>query len=281
MRNVEALRTGIVTGGKYLLFVLFFFIDVFPLIWILMSSLKTDREFAANVMSLPQTPSFRNYADAWRSSKIGTYFFNSVYVTAISGTVIVGLSLMISHVLARYRFRLRKFVYFFFLLGMLIPVHTTLVPLFIMFRSLGALNRWFTLLIPYVGFGLPLAVFILESFIRTSVPLELEEAATLDGCGHFRALWRVVAPMCKPAIAAVCIMTFLFVWNDFAFPLIFISREGLKTLQLGLMNYVGPYATDYTQMMAALMIATLPIMLAYFIFRKQLIKGMVAGALKG
>ena len=126
-----------------------------------------------------------------------------------------------------------------------------------------------------------MAIFILESFIRTSVPFELEEAAMLDGSSHLHTLVNVVAPMCKPAIATVAIMTFLFVWNDFAFPLIFISREGLKTLQLGLMNYVGPYATEYPQMMAALMIATLPVLSAYFLFRKQLIQGMVVGALKG
>jgi raffinose/stachyose/melibiose transport system permease protein len=233
-----------------------------------------------NVLSLPANPTFENYILAWQTTRLMNYFVNSLFVTSVSIVFIIVLAIMVAYIMARYRFRLRKVMYFFFLIGMLIPTQTTMVPLFIMFRTAGIINKLPTLLLPYIGFGLPLAVFILESFIRTGVPHEMDEAALIDGAGSFCILTRIIAPMARPAVATVTIMSFLHVWNDLSFPLVFINDDIKKTLQAGLRNYIGDYQILYTQLMAAMVISIIPIMLIYFIFQRDLIKGLLAGALK-
>jgi raffinose/stachyose/melibiose transport system permease protein len=233
-----------------------------------------------NVTSLPLNPSFENYILAWENTNLMIYFANSLFITSVSIVFIIIFAIMVAFVMARYRFRMRKVMYFFFLIGMLIPTQTTLVPLFVMFRNFGLINKLPTLLLPYVGVGVPLAIFILESFIRTSVPKELDEAAWIDGAGSFRILTMIIMPMTRPAIATVTIMSYLFVWNDLSFPLVFINNDLKKTLQAGLRNYMGEFTTLYTQLMAAMVLSIVPIMLVYFIFQRDLVKGLLAGSLK-
>jgi raffinose/stachyose/melibiose transport system permease protein len=163
---------------------------------------------------------------------------------------------------------------------MLIPIHATLVPIFTMFNSLGMLNKWYTLFLPYIGFGMPFAIYVMESFI-SMIPHAIDEAAVIDGCGRFRLLFTIILPLCTPAIATVSIMSFFNVWNDFIFPLILITDNSLKTIQLGLQNFIGPRSAHYTQLMAALTIATVPVLSIYFMFQNQITKGLAAGAVKG
>jgi len=264
----------------YIVFATFTVTNIFPIVWVVISSFKTNSEFAESLLSFPRHFDFTNYLLAWKTSKIGVYFLNSVYVSVVSMSIVVALSIMVAYILARYQFAPRNMIYVFFIFGMLIPIHTTLVPLFIMFKTIHALDKWFTLILPYTGFGLPFAVFILESFIRT-IPRELDEAAIIDGCGSGSLLLQIITPLCKPALATVCIMTFLTNWNDFVFPLIFINKDRLKTIQLGLANFIGPRSADYTQLMAGLVISIIPILVLYFTFQNSLVKGMTAGAVKG
>ena len=177
----------------YLIFSVFVVINVFPLLWLLVSSFKTNKEFMADLFSLPKKLMAENYVAAWEYSGIGKYVFNSVLVTVGSVSIILVLAVMIAYVLARYRFRGRNMVYVYFLFGMLIPIHTTLVPLFTMFKSLHWLNRWFTLFLPYISFYMPFAIYILESYIR-SIPVEMDEAAVMDGAGRFQILFRIIFP---------------------------------------------------------------------------------------
>ena len=264
----------------YLIFSVFVVLNVFPLLWLLVSSFKTNKEFMADLFSLPKKLMAENYVAAWEYSGIGKYVFNSVLVTVGSVSIILVLAVMIAYVLARYRFRGRNMVYVYFLCGMLIPIHTTLVPLFTMFKSLHWLNRRFTLLLPYISFYMPFAIYILESYIR-SIPVEMDEAAVMDGAGRFQILFRIIFPMAGPALATVCVMTFLNIWNDFVFPLILISSDKYKTIQLGLQNFIGPMSANYPQLMAALVISTTPVFCLYLLFQKKLITGMTAGAVKG
>ncbi|MGP8313154.1 carbohydrate ABC transporter permease [Enterocloster aldenensis] len=264
----------------YLIFSVFVVLNVFPLLWLLVSSFKTNKEFMADLFSLPKKLMAENYVAAWEYSGIGKYVFNSVLVTVGSVSIILVLAVMIAYVLARYRFRGRNMVYVYFLFGMLIPIHTTLVPLFTMFKSLHWLNRRFTLFLPYISFYMPFAIYILESYIR-SIPVEMDEAAVMDGAGRFQILFRIIFPMAGPALATVCVMTFLNIWNDFVFPLILISSDKYKTIQLGLQNFIGPMSANYPQLMAALVISTTPVFCLYLLFQKKLITGMTAGAVKG
>jgi raffinose/stachyose/melibiose transport system permease protein len=194
--------------------------------------------------------------------------------------LVIIFSVPISYILARYRFKLRNTIYVFFVLGLLIPIHSTLLPLFLTFRTLGMLDKWYTLILPYTGFGLPLAIFLLESFIRTGVPIEMDEAAKIDGASTFRIITNIIFPVCKSPIIAVCILTFLTICTDFAFPVVLISNDRLKTLQLGLTKYIGPYSANYPELMAALVIVTIPILIIYILFQRGLIKGMTIGAVK-
>lgn len=264
----------------YLAFSVFVVLNAFPLLWLLVSSFKTNKEFMADLFSLPKKLMAENYVAAWEYSGIGKYVFNSVMVSVGSVSIILVLAVMIAYVLARYRFRGRNTVYVYFLFGMLIPIHTTLVPLFTMFKSLHWLNRWFTLFLPYISFYMPFAIYILESYIR-SIPVEMDEAAVMDGAGRFQILFRIIFPMAGPALATVCVMTFLNIWNDFVFPLILISGDKYKTIQLGLQNFIGPMSANYPQLMAALVISTTPVFCLYLLFQKKLITGMAAGAVKG
>lgn len=264
----------------YIVFVIFTFLNLYPVYWILMSSLKTNKEFMENIFALPKGFAWENYANAWKESRISVYFFNSLYVTAISIIFILVLSLLISYCLARFKFRARPLLYGFFLLGMLVPVHATLVPIFNMFNSVGMLNKWYTLFLPYIGFGMPFAIYVLESFIKM-IPDAIDEAAAIDGCSRGRLLFQIIAPLCGPALATVSVMSFFNVWNDFIWPLILITDNNLKTIQLGLQNFIGPRSANYAQLMAALSIATFPVLIIYFIFQKQITKGLAAGAVKG
>lgn len=166
-----------------------------------------------------------------------------------------------------------------FLSGMLIPIHGLLVPIFVEFKSLGLLDERFTLILPYVTFELPIAIFLLESFIK-NLPVEIEEAAYIDGCSTTKMLFRIVLPMCKPVMAAVVILSFLNVWNEFPFALVLINTPALRTLPIGLANFASAHTSNYPQMMAAMVISVIPILALYLGFYRRIISGMTAGAVK-
>lgn len=253
---------------------------VFPFVWIMYSSLKTQKEFSLNIVSLPSAPQISNYIELIKNKGMYSAFINSTYISVISVFFILLIGFITAYCLARYEFRGRKLIYIFFLSGMLIPQHGLLIPIFIFFKNLGLYNTRFTLLFPYIAFGLPMTIFLMESFIK-SIPIEIEEAAVIDGSSIFRRLFSIILPMCKPVLSTTLILSFLSAWNEFPFALILIRSKMLKTLPLWLTNFNGQFSTDYTQLMAALVVASLPVILIYFIFSKRVVQGMTAGAVKG
>lgn len=273
---IKLLGISLVNTGM----MLFSLTCIFPIVWIIYNSFKSGEEFAHSIIELPRAINFDNYVQAFETGHMQLYFWNSLFNTLVSVTIIVILGYIAGYFLARCQFTGRKLIYGIFMLGMLIPTHSLLVPIFIQFNKLNLLDNRLTLLAPYIAFGLPLAIFLLESFIRT-VPYEVEEAARIDGASLNRILIQIVFPMCKPVLSTVIIMSFLQRWNEFPFALVLIKSEKYKTLPIGLANFSGAYTTDYTQLMAGLMIATLPVLMIYFIFRKQIVQGMTAGAVKG
>lgn len=253
---------------------------IFPIIWLIYSSLKTEREFSLSIASLPKHPTFENYINAIKTAKMHIYFLNSLYITIISVLIIVLFSFIVGYFFARYQFRGRAFLYTMFLSGMLIPIHALLVPLFIQFKVIGLLDTRITLIFPYVGLGLPMAIFLMENFIH-DIPHEIEEAAYIDGASLNRTLFEVILPVCKPIIATVVILSALSTWNEFSFALVLIKSDYLKTLPVGLTNFSSQYTIKYTQLMAALTIAILPVIIVYLIFNKRIMEGLIAGAVKG
>ena len=253
---------------------------IFPIIWMIYSSLKTDQEFSLDILSLPKKLIFDNYARAIEEGNIGSYFMNSMFNTLITVAVVIVIAFVTGYCLSRFKFRGRTFVYYMFLSGMLIPIYALLIPIFVEFKSLGLLNKRYTLILPYIAFALPVAVFLVESSVA-SVPIEIEEAACIDGSSFLHTMFAIVMPMCRPVLSTSAILTFLNTWNEFPLALVLIRSNSLKTMPIGLTNFVGSYTVNYPLMLAALVVSTLPVVIMYLLFYNQIMKGMTAGAVKG
>jgi raffinose/stachyose/melibiose transport system permease protein len=270
----------VVTICRYALLSVLAFVTIFPLIWMLYSSFKTNPEFSRSVIALPKTLHFENYANAWNTAHIGVYFFNSFFVSILSivCTIVIGASA--AFVLAKFVFPGKSIISSLFVVGMLIPLQAVLVPLYTIMQNIHAYNTPWALILVYTAFGLPLTVFLMESFIA-AFPDSIMEAAIIDGSSMPRMFFSIILPMTRPVVATVTILNFLTNWKEFSFALVFISSENKKTLPLGLYNFLGAYTTDYAGLMAALVIATLPLFIIYLVLQEQVINGMTSGAVKG
>lgn len=253
---------------------------IFPIIWMIYSSLKTDKEFSLDILSLPKKLIFDNYTQAIAEGNIGSYFINSMFNTVITVCIVIVIAFVTGYCLSRFTFKGRTFVYYMFLSGMLIPIYALLIPIFVEFKTLGILNKKFTLILPYIAFALPVSVFLVESSVA-SVPIEIEEAACIDGSSFLHTMFYIVMPMCKPVLSTSAILAFLNTWNEFPLALVLIRSNALKTMPIGLTNFVGSYTVNYPLMLAALVVSTLPVVIMYLLFYNQIMKGMTAGAVKG
>lgn len=264
----------------YLLLSIYALINAYPILWMILNSFKGNIEFAKNPFGLPIEWMFENYAAAWETARLDTYFLNSLIVSVAAVVITVLAGALASYFLARFTFKWGKSMYGFFVFGMLIPIHATLVPMFLLMKNLGLLNTHIGLILPYIAFNLPITIFILVSFMR-AFPNDIEESAIMDGCGVFRIFWSIILPMTKPALATVVILNFINNWNEFSFALVLINDETLKTLPLGLANFAGQFTTNYGAQMAGLSIAIIPTVVIYLLLEEHLVKGMTAGAVKG
>lgn len=253
---------------------------IFPAIWLFYSSLKEKSEFYNSPLALPKAPDFQHYISILTKSNILTWMGNTIRNSVLSLFFILLLGFIIGYFLSRYRFRGRNMLYSYFLIGMLVPVHALMVPMYVLFTKAGLNDNWFTLVLPYTALGLPIAVFLTESYIK-SIPLEVEEAAAIDGSSIHRTLFSIILPMCKPILVTVGIIQFFYVWNEFTYSLILIDSEKWMTVPVGITLFKGQFSTDFPKMMTAMLLAILPAMALYFAFSKQITEGMVAGAVKG
>ncbi|MFI2857712.1 carbohydrate ABC transporter permease [Paenibacillus sp. JSM ZJ436] len=263
------------------LFFLFVYtlITGYPLVWMIISSMKTNSEFHANPWGFPENLQLSNYVNAWENG-IQNYLLNSVWITIITVIATLLAASLIAFILARRPFKGSKIVLSLFLLGMMIPIHSTLISLFVMLNKMHLLNTYGALFFPYVSFSLPVAVFLLYGFYL-QLPKELDEAAYMDGCNIYSVFFKIYTPLSKPILATVAIFTALHVWNEFVYALVFISDEAMKTLPIGLLSFNEEYSIDYASLTAALVIATLPTIILYIIMQEHVTKGVAAGAVKG
>ena len=253
---------------------------IYPIIWLFYSSLKTQAEFSTNPLALPGSPSFRHYKTVLFETDMFRWMFNTVRTTAISLVLIILLSFIVGYFLSRFKFKGRNLMYGFYMLGVLVPMHALMIPMYIQFHSLKLDDRWFTLIIPYVSFGLTIGVFLVESALH-SVPIDLEEAAAIDGASFHRTMFSIMMPIAKPVLVTIGIIQFFSCWNEFSFSLILITDNSLKTIPVGLTMFKGTYQSEYPKMMTGMFVAMLPAMVLYFSFSGKIIQGMVAGAVKG
>lgn len=272
MRIVRRLPANVLVGLWTLLIAI-------PLYLLVISCFKTTAEIYADPLGLPQQWGVDNFVAAWTEGSFNVYTLNSVIVTVASVVLTLVLGLLAAYPLSRFRAWWTTPLLGFFLLGLMVPVRLGSVEMFLMMRDLDLLDTHLGLVLVYAAIRLPFAIFILSSFMR-AVPVEFEEAARIDGAGDLRLLVSVLVPQVKSAIGIVAIFTAIAVWNDFYFPLLFIFSDGLRTLPLGLANFVGAFRTDWGLLFAGLTISMIPLALLYAALSKQVREGAGAGGLK-
>jgi len=257
-------------------------VEVYPILWLLVSSLKTSQEFLVNPSyALPQGFYFQNYMAAWTTGKMGTFFLNSLFVTLVSLVFIVFFSTTVSFALVKMHWKGRSLVLNFLLAGIMVPVTIVLIPLFTMYKATGLLNTHASLIITYVGFGLSLSIYLLTAYLG-SLPDEMLEASVMDGCNVYQMFFRIVVPLTANAIVTVIVIQFFFRWNDMLFSMTFISSTALKTIQTGLMFFSDEWGnTDWGAVFAAISIAVIPTLVLYGFLNRLVMSGMTAGAVKG
>lgn len=258
MTTGKRIGNGVTSVILNAIMLLFSLSCIFPLVWMLYSSLKVKREFNKDIISLPTDPTIQNFIDVLTNPDyhIGDSILNSVRTTVISVALIVFFGFIVGYFLARIRFKGSKIIWLMLLMGMLIPVHSLLVPIYVVFNRTGLSNQWFTLIIPYVAFGMPIAVFLCQSFIK-EVPTALEEAASIDGCSFSGTLFKVIMPICKPIMITVAILQTFSCWNEFSFALVLIKDTALQTVPLAMTQFTGQFSSDYPKIMAAMLITRL------------------------
>ena len=267
--------------GTYIFLIAFTLIQIYPMFWMFCFSLKTNNEiFGDNVAGLPKYWVWQNYVDAWTSGNVGRYLFNTIVVTLLTVVFTVIFGAMASYAINRMVWKLSRTVMTIFLMGLMIPIHCALLPLFLTYVKTGVLNTYFCLVLPYTAFALPLAIYIFSGYME-GIPKEMEESAFLDGCNIYRCFANIVVPMLKPVVATVTIVTFLNTWNEFMLASTFITKSSMKTLTVGVQEMVGQYTTNWGPVGASLVIASLPTLVIYILMSNQVQKSFMAGAVKG
>lgn len=254
--------------------------SLFPLLWTLWSSFKTSVEFASNQVGLPHEFYLGNYKEAYRVANMNVTIPNTIFVTVGAVIIIIVFSFIIGYFCNRFTFMGKRFVYLLFLTGMLIPVHSFMVPVAIQASNMKMTDNLWILMMTDAAFGLSLPVVLIENFLN-GVPREVEEAAVIDGTSLGQRIMLVVVPMTRPIISTVVILESLWMWNEFPFALTLINDTMRRTLPLAMSNFRGEHKVDYTSLFAGLILVSLPIFIVYSFFSNQIMEGMTAGAVKG
>lgn len=256
-------------------------LQLFPLVWLLFFSLKNNQEvFNMPPLSLPMNPRWENYAKVWDVGNINIYFLNSVWITVAATVITVVLASLVTYAVTRMKWKGSSFVLGLFMVAMMIPVHSTLIPLFNMFNKAGLTDHPLTLIISYVAFNMPITIMILLGFY-IALPREVEEAAVIDGCSVNRMFAQIVFPMTSSVLATTAIINIIYNWNEFIFVNTFISSDVYKTLTVGVQNFIGQYSTDWGAIGATLMISIFPILVAFLFLSDRIVEGIAAGSVKG
>jgi N-acetylglucosamine transport system permease protein len=275
------MRARAINGTLHAVLALWAVLVTLPLAWALVSSLKTDAEIFDSPWSLPAAPQWGNWLRAWNDASIGRYLFNTLIVVGGSLFLVMLMGSLVAYCLARYRFPGNRFIYYLLVAGMLFPVFLALVPLFFVVNQLGLLGTKPGLILVYAAYALPFTVFFMHGFFR-SLPEAIAEAAFIDGCSHSRVFFQVMLPMARPGLISVGIFNFLGLWNQFLLPKVlnpdpenYVLAQGLESLAVA-----QGYQSDWSGLFAGLIIAILPVLLAYVLFQRQIRAGLTAGAVK-
>ena len=268
----------------YSILMVWAFITVIVFVWVVGSSFKTNKEVFKEPWALPSTPltaGAANYLKAWEVSHMQVYFMNSVMVVIASVLIVVIVSAPAAYVLSRIPFLGNEPITYYFIAGMGLPFQLILVPLFVLLNKMSLINTLQGLILAYVGVSIPFTVLLLTGFFKT-LPVDLEDAAAIDGCSDFGIFWRVMMPLGAPGLITAAIFNFISIWNEYLLAMLLINTDKLRTLPLGVMNirYSMQYTADWSALFAAVVIVIIPNFLLYIFLSDRLISGLTLGASK-
>ena len=273
-------RSIIIKTLIYVFLTIVAIIYIAPLLWVFLVSFKTNKEIFTSPFALPESFYLDNFTFAWTAGKLGIATLTSFIVCGVTLILSMLIGSMAAFAIGRLRWKLSKPCMTFFMIGMMIPVHCVLIPLFTRFAKFGLSNSLTGLVIPYLTFSLPVTILIMTGFFE-SMPNELVESACIDGATIYEIFFKIALPLSKTGLFVTGLMTFVANWNELLLAMVFVSDDAKKTLPVSLSKFVGPYNTNYSQMFAAIIIAIIPTVIVYCIFSNQIVDGLTAGAVKG
>lgn len=266
-------------GAVILLIVI---IDLYPLFWMITASFKTPAEFVEKpAYALNDSFFLQNYIDAWTRGNMAVFFKNSLINTILSLVFIIIITVTISFAVTKMEWKWKKQMEAYFAFGIMVPVATSLIPLFQIFQKFSLINTRASLIIVYTASAISFSIYLLTGYLK-ALPDEIMEAAVIDGCGIYNLLWRIVVPLMKNAVITVLVIQFFFKWNDLLYSMTFVSSTSLKTVQTGLLYFQDEFGSkNWGAIFASVSMCVVPMLLMYLILNKKIIEGMTAGAVKG
>lgn len=263
----------------YPIFILFSITILYPLFWMVYSSLKSDTAIFADVFALPDTLYLNNYQTVFTTGGMDIFFKNSILVAVVSVAGLLLFSAMAAYAFATFKFKGSTLLYLFFLIGLMVPPQALIISGFKWMAILKLLSTYWALIFTYFGWT-SFGILVLRNFFE-SVPGEIKDAARIDGAGHWQMFTRIMIPLARPSISTIAIFYFMWIWNDFIYPLVYMQKQEMYTVPLGILFLNGRYIIQWGLQMAGLAVATVPPLLVYYIFQKQFVRGLLSGALKG
>jgi raffinose/stachyose/melibiose transport system permease protein len=252
-----------------------------PFIIVIFTAVKSQSNlYSRGVFALPTGIEFKNFIDAWQMGRFSIFYRNSLIISFLKVPIGIFVASLAAFPLAKFDFRFRDSILIFFLLGLGIPIHITLLPVSIILHKMHILNTLIGLFFPYIACGLPFQILVCRGFFRT-IPFELIEAAHIDGCSDWRVYFQILLPLAKPALSALFIMDFLSTWNELLMALIYIHTEQWKTVPLGILYFQGQFSSSYPIICAGVLLSIIPVMLVYIFLQRYFVSGVTSGAVKG
>ena len=273
----QNVKHGLLIFFRWFLIIFFAVYTLFPLLWLVISSFKTNYELLTDPFSLPAVWQIGNYINALTVAGLGRMLINSVLVGLGATALNVIIASMSAYCISRFRFKGREKFYGLFTAGILIPLNALMVPYFVIINKLGLYDTYGGMILLYTAIGIPMSTFLIRG-LMDSIPMELEEAAYIDGCGFFARFWHIILPLSRTGIVTAATFEFLTCWNEFVFANLIVSSEKLRTIQVGIRYFTNQFSTDYVSMYAAIVISIIPSILGYVLFQEQIISGMTSGA---
>ncbi|MDC7229255.1 MAG: carbohydrate ABC transporter permease [Sphaerochaetaceae bacterium] len=280
VKDTRSTRAKINLGLTYAVMIFFTVMAIYPLLWLVMNSFKTTTEFQLNKLGIPQDWVLINYQDAWVRGKFPSLIFNSIIYTGITTVATLIFSFMAGFAFAKIPNKATKYIHGSFVIGLLLTLQSIMVPLFLIINWVGLYNSRLGVLIPYIGIAMPMGIYLGTEYIK-SIPTALVESARIDGATYMKIFISIIVPMAAPVGVTVAILTVTGTWNEFMLINILTSSDALKSLPVGVQKFAGALSSDFGKQFAALVIGLIPMLLFYMFFRKEITKGVAAGAVKG